>query len=97
MSSAAETEVVNNEDAGRFELRIGEQLGVLEYRRDGPRIVLIHTEVPPEAEGRGHGSRLARAALEHAQAERLRVVPSCRFVRAYLQRHPEFARLVDSA
>lgn len=97
MSPQAEADVVNNEQAGRFELPVGDELAVLQYRRGPSGIVLVHTEVPPAFEGRGHGARLARAALDYARAEGLRVVPACRFVRAYVGRHPEFADLVDPA
>jgi uncharacterized protein len=91
---AAPPEVVDNQAAGRFELRVGDQLAFLNYRRDGNRLHLIHTEVPAEVEGVGYGSALARSALEHAQVAGLEVVPSCRFVRGYLERHPEYAPLV---
>jgi uncharacterized protein len=91
---AAPPEVADNPAASRFELRVGDQLGFLNYRRDGNLLHLIHTEVPPEIEGEGYGSALARGALEYARTAGLQVVPSCRFVRAYLERHPEYAPLV---
>jgi len=56
---------------------------------------LLHTEVPPEHEGQGYGGALAKAALDYARAEKLRVIPTCPFVRAYVKRHPEYAALVD--
>ena len=78
----------------RFELEAEGHTAVLSYRRDGDRLVLLHTDVPPEIEGLGHGSALVRAALEHARREGQRVVPLCPFVLAYLKRHPEYADLV---
>ncbi|MBM4415353.1 MAG: N-acetyltransferase [Chloroflexi bacterium] len=39
-------------------------------------------------------SRLADVALRDARACRLRVVPRCPFVAAYIRDHPEFADLV---
>jgi predicted GNAT family acetyltransferase len=33
---------------------------------------------------------LTQHALEHARARGYRVVPSCPFVAAYVQRHPEY-------
>ncbi|HZC40128.1 MAG TPA: hypothetical protein VE343_05600, partial [Streptosporangiaceae bacterium] len=39
-------EVTDNQAASRFELGAGGQLAVLQYRRNGKRLVLIHTEVP---------------------------------------------------
>ena len=79
----------------RFEVVLGDDVAHLDYSRSGRRIALSHTEVPEAFEGRGVGSRLARAALDHARAERLRVLPYCPFVRAYLERHPEYADLVE--
>jgi predicted GNAT family acetyltransferase len=55
---------------------------------------LIHTEVPEPLSGRGIASRLAHAALVYARENGLRVIPTCPFVRSYLERHPEFQELV---
>jgi hypothetical protein len=55
---------------------------------------LVHTEVPAELEGHGIGGRLAKAGLEFARQENLKVVPSCPFVAAYIRRHPEYLELV---
>ena len=59
------------------------------------RIVLVHTEVLPDAEGMGVGSRLARGALDDARARGLKVSVICPFITAYLRRHPgEYEDLV---
>ena len=55
---------------------------------------LIHTEVPDALGGRGIGSALVRAALEHARAEGVRVNPRCSFVAGWLRRHPDHQDLV---
>jgi hypothetical protein len=87
--------IADRPEAGRYEARIGKALaGFLEYRVLPRRIVLIHTEVLPEFEGRGVGGRLARHALDDARARGLGVTPACPFVAAYLERHPEDADLV---
>ena len=86
--------VTDNDAAHQFEAQVDDQLARLVYERTGGRIVLIHTEVPDTLSGRGIGSRLARFALEDARARRLRVVPRCPFVRAYIERHPEYRGLV---
>jgi hypothetical protein len=76
----------------------GKVLGEILYRTRPGRIVLLHTEVVPYAEGGGVGSRLVAGALDDIRARGLRVVPLCPFVAAYIQRHPEYADLVaDSA
>jgi predicted GNAT family acetyltransferase len=88
------SEVVNNEAAARFEIAVDGHIGFLRYARTGDRIELIHTEVPPELGGRGLGGVLARAALDYAQQNGLKVIPTCPFVKKYLERHTEYAALV---
>lgn len=82
-------DVVHNAPEHRFELRLSEGLGRLDYRLEGTRMLLLHTAVPEAAEGQGHASALTRAALDHAREAGLEVVPLCPFARAYLERHPE--------
>lgn len=87
-------EIVRNEAEERFEAPVAGDLAYLTYTLDGGKLFLLHTEVPPAAEGRGLGGRLVRAALDHARAEGLKVVPFYPFARAYLHRHAEYADLV---
>jgi predicted GNAT family acetyltransferase len=55
---------------------------------------LYSTWVPPEERGRGVADRLVRAALALAREKRLRVVPSCWYVRRWMEAHPEQADLL---
>jgi uncharacterized protein len=55
---------------------------------------LIHTEVPEENRGQGIAEELAKFALNYAREHKLEVIPSCRFVNAYIQRHQEYQDLV---
>jgi len=89
--------VRDNPSAHRFELRLGEEVAFLQYRKPatGP-IVLVHTEVPVALEGRGLGGKLVKAAMEAARSEGRQVEPLCPFARSYLARHPEYASLVVS-
>jgi predicted GNAT family acetyltransferase len=84
-------DVIDNTDASRFELRAGGWLAELVYRIRGDRLVLVHTEVPFELEGRGIGGRLVTAAVDRAAREGLTLVPLCPFARDWLERHPEAA------
>ncbi len=90
----SDPQVVNNEEAHRFEASGEGKTAMLTYRLHPGEIVLIHTEVPPELGGRGLGGRLAHAALEFARARGARVVAKCEFVREYVKRHPEYADLL---
>ncbi len=87
-------EVRNNEAEQRYELEVEGGPALAAYRlRDG-RITFTHTEVPPELEGRGIGSKLVKAALEDARSRGLNVVPACPFVKHYIETHPEFRDLL---
>lgn len=89
--------VTNNTAAGQFEIRTAAGTSLLKYVPTGDRLDLVHTEVPVADQGKGLGDALVKAALEHARAEQLLVVPSCPFVHAYLRKHPEFKDLVAAS
>ena len=74
-------QVTDNQSESRFELRVDGLLAELPYRRNGKRLVLIHTEVPEQLEGRGLGGALVTAAIDRAAREGLTVVPLCPFAR----------------
>jgi len=86
----AETlEVVNNEQAHRFEVAIGNEVAFAEYNLVEHGIILPHTLVPESLEGKGIGGQLARAALKYAREHDLKVIPTCPFMAAYIKKHPE--------
>jgi predicted GNAT family acetyltransferase len=83
----------DNVELDRFELDLDEGTAVAYYRLTPDAIHLIHTEVPAAMRNQGVGSELIRSALEWSRARGLKVVAECPFVRAFLDRHPEFADL----
>jgi predicted GNAT family acetyltransferase len=88
--------VIHETEQRRFVVVQDGQTAELTYRGgdDGSAIVFTHTGVPSALEGRGIGSALAKAGLEHARANGLEVVPLCSFVRGYIERKPEYQSLV---
>ena len=81
-------DVVHDRGARRFVLAPpGAQNGdavYLEYRVAGPLCGVLdfyHTWTPPALRGRGLAGRVVAAALEHARAGGLRVLPSCSYAR----------------
>jgi predicted GNAT family acetyltransferase len=93
-SSAAAGGVRHNPAASRFEVEVDGHLGVAEYEVRGGEMVLTHTFVPVELRGRGLAEQLVRAALAHARAAHLRVVPACSYVAKFIAAHPEFSPLL---
>ncbi len=83
--------------ASRFVVKLQGYEATLMYRRTGNELDLYHTYVPEVFRGRGVAEQLCKAAFEHAQANRLTVLPSCSYISgAYLKRHPEYQPLTKS-
>ena len=78
----------------RFETHVDGLLCRCDYRMSGMTMMIVHTEVPPQLEGRGIAAALVRAAFAHAAAVGFKVVPACSYVRAYVRRHPETQALL---
>jgi uncharacterized protein len=86
--------ITDHSEAERFELAVDQAIAFVDYRRVGGVLVLTHAEVPAHLAGRGVGARLVGAVLELVRARGERVVPRCRFVARYIERHPEYRHLV---
>ena len=86
-------EVVNNREGRQFEIHVDDDVARLKYEVRGRDIELIHTEVPARLSGQGFANELARAALEYADEHKLRVIPTCPFVRGFLKKHDEYKKL----
>jgi uncharacterized protein len=84
-------QVTDNQAEARFELDTDGHVAVLMYRRNGKRLVLIHTDVPAELEGHGYGGRLVEAAIDRAARDGFTIVPLCPFARSWLERHADQA------
>ncbi len=81
---------------GRYALHVdGTEVGYVDYDLVGAVSILIkHAEVHAAHEGKGFGSQLVRAALEHAHTQGKTVIPICPYTLAFLRRHPEYHDVV---
>lgn len=90
------TDVRDDPEESRFDIVVdGELAGFAAYRTVDDRRVFTHTEVDDSHEGEGLGSRLVKAALDESRAANRRIVAQCPFVSSYIERHPEYADLID--
>jgi predicted GNAT family acetyltransferase len=89
MTDTGKIEVMHNAPASRFEAQIPEGLCHADYRRVGNALHMVHTETPPEARGRGLAGLCVAAALDYAEAQGLKVMPMCPYVRSWFRRHPD--------
>ena len=88
------TDVRNNTDKNRYELSVDGHLAATYYRIADDVSTFVHTEVPDALAGRGVGGKLVKGALDQVRAAGLKVVPQCPFVRAYIEKHPDYADLL---
>jgi uncharacterized protein len=94
MPTDADLPVVHNTAAKRFEITLDRKVAFSKYMLVGEKIIIEHTEVPVELEGRGIATRIVRTALDYARAQKLKVMPLCPFTAAFIHRHPEYQDLV---
>jgi predicted GNAT family acetyltransferase len=88
------TDVANNRAHHRYELTVDGHIAATYYAIADGVITFIHTEVPPELAGKGIGSKLIKGALDQVRADGLKVIAQCPFVKAYIEKHPEYADLL---
>ena len=93
----ARMNVQHREDESRFVLDVNGNEAELLYRElDERTLDYSHTFVPPAMRGGGAGGTVVRAALDYARENGYRVRPSCSFVAAFVERHPEYREIVAS-
>lgn len=88
-------ELTDNMSMHRYEFNIGGLVPKIEYiRTDNGEIYLTHTEIPSQLEGKGIGSMLVGKVLEDIESKGLRLVQLCPFVAGYIQKHPQWRKIV---
>jgi predicted GNAT family acetyltransferase len=88
------SDIVNNSEKHRYELAVDGHVAATYYKIDDGVITFIHTDVPPELGGKGIGSKLIRGALDSVRADGLKVVPQCPFVKAFIDKNPDYQDLL---
>ena len=90
-----DADVRRNPERSRYELvQDGQVVGVADYRESGDTVVLPHTEIDRSMRGRGLGDVLVKGVLDDLRGGGRSVVPSCWFVAAYIDDHPEYRDLL---
>ncbi|HWW56575.1 MAG TPA: GNAT family N-acetyltransferase [Sphingopyxis sp.] len=91
-----DAEVFDNREQRSFELDLPDgSTAAAFYRIDEEgRLVLIHTEVPPEFWGMGIATQLATGAFQLMRQTGRKAVLRCQFMANFFRRHPEYADVV---
>lgn len=80
---------------GRYVIRLapGAEAEMTYSMQPGGPMVINHTGVPREFEGRGIAMMLVNAAISDAREQGFKITPVCSYVVAQFRRHPEWADL----
>lgn len=90
-----ELRIEDDPRSSRYEVFVeSTRAGLMDYHLQPGLITITHTEVDPAFEGQGVGSGFVGAVLDDVRSRGLRVLPMCPFVRAFIQRHPEYEDIV---
>ncbi len=87
------SEVTDNKAKQRYELSVDGHIAASYYEVVDGVVTFVHTEVPAELGGKGIGSKLIAGALDLVRADGLKVTAECPFVKAFLDKHPDYQDL----
>ncbi len=69
----------------------GKQIAEMTYRKSGTdKIIIDHTEVDDQLQGKGVGKDLVEAGVKFARENNLKIVPQCVFAKKVIDNTPEF-------
>jgi predicted GNAT family acetyltransferase len=80
---------------GKFFIEANGKHAIMEYTVSGKEMDIFHTFTDTELRGQGLAEKLALAALEYAKKNGLLVVPTCDFVKKFLEKHSEYDNIVE--
>ena len=81
-----------NEKDGAFYIDLnGKQQAMLTFIFAGnDKIIIDHTEVNPESNGKGFGKMMVVKAVKFAREQKLKIIPLCPFAKSVFDKNPEF-------
>ena len=87
-------EIKQDTEKNRFVTYVESYEAVVEYTLKDNVIDLYRTFTPPELRGKGVAGKLVKYALEYAKENNLKVIPTCSYVRGYIERHENYKELL---
>ncbi|TYR32252.1 N-acetyltransferase [Sphingobacterium phlebotomi] len=81
----------NNETKGFFKaVEEEKRAGLMTYSWAGAdKMIIDHTVVDPDFNGRGVGKKLVMAAVDYARANNVKIIPLCPFAKSVYDKTPE--------
>ncbi len=88
-------EVIHDTQNKSFVIKIDNASSYVSYSLNDKVMELYTTYTPPQLRGKGLAEKVVRAALNYAKENNLKVIPSCSYVRIFIERHPEYKSLTQ--
>ena len=88
-----------NDSKGRYMAAVAgiQELAELTYSVVNEQLIIAdHTGVPETMRGMGVGRALVEHLVKDARSQDFRIIPLCPYVKAQLQKHPEWADVFQS-
>lgn len=90
------TEFTHEPDTHRYTMRVdGDVVSILEYQDHGVGTVMHHTVTIPKFRGKGYAAELVEYAVSDVESKGASpITPTCWYVAAWFDRHPERSTLL---
>lgn len=87
-------EIKHDLELNRFVTVVDGYESVVEYSLKENILDLFRTFTPTELRGKGIAGKLVKFALEHAKSNNLKIIPTCSYVKAYLNKNDDYKELL---
>ncbi|MCF7912625.1 MAG: N-acetyltransferase [Candidatus Cloacimonetes bacterium] len=91
-------EVIHDIESSQFYLEYEGKRALMDYRKISDKVLeYYHTYVPRALRIQGLASRVVYAALEYARENEFKIIPTCSFVKHYIEKDKRFQDLVQGS
>lgn len=88
-------EVIHDINNSSFFIKIDNASSYVSYSLNDRIMELYTTHTPLQLRGKGLAEKVVKAALDYAKENNFKVIPTCSYVRVFIERHPEYKSLTD--
>lgn len=89
-------DIHHNKTAQQFFSIIDGRMATLDYKfaKDKKTLDYYSTFVPEELRGKKIGEEIVKFAMDYAKNNHYKIMPSCPFVKRFIERHPDYQSLI---
>lgn len=88
-------EIIDNKENNRFELFVNDKVGgEIDYEIEDSKLIINHTGVRKEHEGKGLARKLVDFSVNYARENNFKIVPVCPYVKLVIGRNKDYQDLL---